>query len=139
VSDSTAAAPVAGAETEDNRPPPGAVNPAVTQANIGSTICAPGWTATVRPPAAYTRALKRRQIAARHLRDTAPGDYEEDHAIALELGGAPADPDNLWPEPIAAAQRADGMERRLHDQVCARTTSLAAAQTAILEYKRGNG
>lgn len=42
---------------------PGAVNPAVTQANINDTICVPGWTATVRPPESYTERLKRRQIA----------------------------------------------------------------------------
>ncbi|MBV8598859.1 MAG: hypothetical protein JO017_08565, partial [Actinobacteria bacterium] len=29
---------------------PGATNPDVTQATIGSTICVRGWTATVRPP-----------------------------------------------------------------------------------------
>lgn len=37
---------------------PGAVNPAVTQANIQRTICVPGWTRTVRPPVPYTNALK---------------------------------------------------------------------------------
>ncbi|MGW4529241.1 hypothetical protein [Amycolatopsis sp. NPDC004378] len=28
---------------------PGALNPDVTQASIGSTICVSGWTATIRP------------------------------------------------------------------------------------------
>ena len=41
---------------------PGAVNPAVTQETIYSTICRSGWSASVRPPAAYTGALKRRQL-----------------------------------------------------------------------------
>ena len=41
---------------------PGAINPAVTQANIDSTICVRGWTKTVRPLERYTEALKRRQI-----------------------------------------------------------------------------
>jgi hypothetical protein len=27
-----------------------------------------------------------------------PKDYEEDHLISLELGGAPRDPKNLWPQ-----------------------------------------
>ena len=36
---------------------PGALNPEVTQATIGATICVRGWTQTVRPPQAYTRAL----------------------------------------------------------------------------------
>jgi hypothetical protein len=51
---------------------PGALNPEVTQATIGTTICVRGWTQTVRPPQAYTHALKRQQIrefgyADRHL------------------------------------------------------------------------
>ena len=37
---------------------PGALNPDVTQVNIHSTICVPGWTATIRPPPDYTDALK---------------------------------------------------------------------------------
>jgi hypothetical protein len=28
-----------------------------------------------------------------------PSNYEEDHFIPLELGGAPKNPKNLWPEP----------------------------------------
>ena len=33
---------------------PGALNPEVTQATIGATICVRGWTQTVRPPQQYT-------------------------------------------------------------------------------------
>jgi hypothetical protein len=36
---------------------PGAINPAVTQANIGETICMKGWTKTVRPPERYTEVF----------------------------------------------------------------------------------
>jgi hypothetical protein len=43
---------------------PGTANPDVTQATIGSTICRAGYTATIRPPASYTDALKRQQIVA---------------------------------------------------------------------------
>jgi hypothetical protein len=41
---------------------PGAINPAVTQDDIESTICVRGWTRTVRPPRQYTEGLKREQI-----------------------------------------------------------------------------
>jgi len=58
---------------------PGATNPDVTQASIGSTICRAGYTGTIRPPAAYTSALKRQQIVAYGHPDTNPADYEEDH------------------------------------------------------------
>jgi hypothetical protein len=37
---------------------PGATNPAVTQATIGSTICRSGFTASIRPPVSCTDALK---------------------------------------------------------------------------------
>lgn len=66
-----------------------ALNPAVTQASIGQTICVRGWTATVRPPESYTEALKREQIAQEGL----PGglsSYEEDHLLS---GGGVADDD----------------------------------------------
>src|SRR5581483_11403862 len=69
--------------------PVGALNPDVTQSNIATTICVRGWTATVRPPETYTTTLKVRQLAALAYADQNPADYEEDHIIPLELGGAP--------------------------------------------------
>jgi hypothetical protein len=108
----------------------------VTQAKIRSTICVLGWT-TVRPPASYTTNLKRRQIVAYGYRDHLLADYEEDHLVSLEIGGAPRDPKNLWPEPYAVklsdgrsvgARVKDLIENRLHDLVCAGQISLAAAQ-----------
>jgi hypothetical protein len=119
---------------------PGAINPAVTQATIGSTICVSGWTATVRPPSAYTTDLKRQQIVAYGYGDPKLADYEEDHLISLEIGGAPRDPKNLWPEPYTVklsdgrpvgARVKDLIENRLHDLVCAGRMSLAAAQHEI--------
>ena len=47
-----------------------ALNPAVTPATIGSTICVSGWTATVRPPESYTEDLKRSQIRTEGLPGT---------------------------------------------------------------------
>jgi len=77
---------------------PGVTNPQVTQANIQQTICVKGWTATIRPPASYTDALKKQQLQAPRFRDKNPTHYEEDHFISLELGGNPRDAKNLWPE-----------------------------------------
>ena len=70
---------------------PGALNPAVTQATIGFTICVSGWTATIRPDTAFTDALKVKQIGQYGYTDTSTASYEEDHLISLELGCAPAD------------------------------------------------
>ncbi|MHA6758041.1 hypothetical protein [Streptacidiphilus sp. PAMC 29251] len=113
---------------------PGAYNPVVTQSTIGSTICVSGWTATVRPPTSYTNALKVAQIDQYGYADTSTADYEEDHFIPLELGGAPRDVHNLWPEPRYGAKTAtgkDGVETKLKNAVCKGTVTLAAARTAI--------
>lgn len=82
---------------------PGAINPAVTAATIDTTICVRGWTQTVRPPVSYTEPLKKRQIRTFGYVDRRPWHYEEDHLIPLDLGGSPASPLNLWPEPHLGA------------------------------------
>ena len=119
---------------------PGALNPAVTEATIGTTICVSGWTATIRPPASYTTSLKVQQIARYGYTDTSTTAYEEDHLIPLQLGGAPSDPLNLWPQPYAArlpdgrdvgARVKDAFETLLKRQVCAGTLTLGAAQAEI--------
>ena len=109
---------------------PGAINPNVTQGNIGQTICAYGWTKTVRPPASYTEELKRSQISEYGETRTIY-DYEEDHLIPLELGGAPSDPHNLWPDPGASPNRKDDVESAANRAVCDGTMTLAAAQHQI--------
>jgi hypothetical protein len=102
----------------------------VTQANIRSTICAKGWTSTVRPPASYTDALKRRQMVQYGL--TGPrSTYEEDHLIPLELGGSPTDPHNLWPEPERSPNPKDNVESLANHAVCSGRLLLADAQRSI--------
>jgi hypothetical protein len=114
----------------DPRCTPGALNPAVTQATIGSTICGRGWTATVRPPESVTEAEKRASLVA--YGDHLPlSYYEYDHLVPLELGGATNDPRNLWPEPGATPNPKDGLEDELNQKVCAHQMSLASAQRAI--------
>ncbi|MFF9483159.1 hypothetical protein [Streptomyces sp. NPDC014733] len=113
---------------------PGANNPDVTQSTIDKTICVPGWTSTVRPPTSYTNPLKVQQIGEYGYTDTSTADYEEDHLIPLELGGAPRDPKNLWPEPRYGTQPAaskDSVENKLKTAVCNGTVKLDAARTAI--------
>lgn len=109
---------------------PGATNSNVTQANIAETICRSGWTKTVRPPVSYTDELKRQQMAA--YGDTGSmREYEEDHQIPLELGGAPSDPKNLWPEPGASPNPKDRVENALNEAVCDGRMSLTVAQREI--------
>jgi hypothetical protein len=122
---------------------PGALNPAVTQATIHTTICVSGWTATIRPPESFTDALKVKQIAQYAYIDTSTSDYEEDHLISLELGGAPADARNLWPEPYTdalsdgrstGARTKDEFETKLKTEVCAGTITLAQGQADIGDH-----
>lgn len=110
--------------------PPGALNPAVTQSNIQSTICKSGWTATIRPPVSYTNGLKQTQMAERHLSGR-PSDYEEDHFIPLELGGHPTKVDNLWPQPIQQARIKDKWETAYNRAVCGGKLTLVQAQQKI--------
>ena len=58
---------------------PGVADPRVHQDNIRQTICVPGYTRGVRPPASYTDHLKRQGIVDYGYTDTNPADYEEDH------------------------------------------------------------
>jgi len=115
---------------------PGMTNPDVSQANIDSTICNPGYTQTIRPPAYYTTTLKKQQIKKWHYLDTDASHYEEDHLISLEIGGHPRDPANLWPQPYQGKWNArvkDELENKLHKMVCAHQLTLRDAQTAISE------
>jgi hypothetical protein len=114
----------------DHRCTSGAISPAVTQANIGSTICIRGYTRGVRPPESVTEAEKRASMAA--YGDVGPlHDYEYDHLVPLELGGATNDPRNLWPEPGRTPNPKDQLENRLREMVCAGELRLAAAQREI--------
>ena len=113
---------------------PGALNATVRQDNIDDTICSRGWTRTIRPPAGFTNTLKHRQIRDYGYADTRMRNYEEDHLVPLELGGAPDDPANLWPQPRdgqwTAADK-DKLESQLRKRVCKHKLSLAQAQAMI--------
>lgn len=110
---------------------PGAINPDVTQANIHSTICVRGWTATIRPPQSYTAPLKLQLMRVYgYYNGHSTTGYELDHLISLELGGAPKDVANLWPE-VGVPNPKDRVENTTKALVCAGKMTLAAAQIKI--------
>jgi hypothetical protein len=119
----------------DRRCTPGAVNPAVTPATIARTICAAGWTATVRPPERVTEPEKLASLRA--YGEAGASGYEYDHLVPLELGGAVNDPRNLWPEPDYGTRQGfdlnpkDELETLLKHRVCEGRLSLAEAQRQI--------
>jgi hypothetical protein len=113
---------------------PGATSDAVTQDNIQQTICSPLYTKKVRPPTSYTGPLKLQMMKDYGLADP-PSDVSLDHLIPLEIGGAPQNPANLWPEKHdslgSGSQSKDKVENDLHRAVCSGKVSLTAAQQAI--------
>jgi hypothetical protein len=123
---------------------PGAIDPSVTQDSIQSTVCVRGYTKTVRPPAYYTNKLKKKQMREYGYQDRNPKHYEEDHLIALSIGGNPRDPRNLWPEPRKSewnAKKKDQLEFVLYRMVCEGKISLKDAQDEMASdwigaYKR---
>ena len=116
---------------------PGLTNPAVTQKNIGTTICVVGYTKTIRPPVSYTNKLKYDQL---HSGYNVQGDmnmrnYEEDHLIPLEVGGHPSSKLNLFPQYYAATYGArvkDRLENKIHLLVCSGKITLKAGQAAFV-------
>jgi hypothetical protein len=118
---------------------PGALNPAVTQATIATTICAVGWTRTVRPSERVTGVEKRASMAA-YVVVGPTSAYEYDHLVPLELGGAINDPRNLWPEPDYPGVSSssffrnpkDHLEDRLKRLVCDGQMPLGQAQRLIV-------
>ncbi|MFC5908183.1 hypothetical protein [Streptacidiphilus monticola] len=118
---------------------PGAVSPAVTQANLSRTICRKGgYTSDIRPPASITGREKKANAKSYGYTGSL-ADAEYDHLISLQLGGDPNDPRNLWVEPPSPGHKhgqgvnnpKDSVETHLHTAICAGKVTLAAAQQAI--------
>jgi hypothetical protein len=117
---------------------PGAFNPTVRQSAIKKTICKSGWTKKIRPPVAFTNALKIKQMVL-YEETGLPSAYEEDHFIPLELGGAPRNPKNLWPEPRPQSKVSDPLENKLKWKVCKGLMKLAKARATIRLFKDTQG
>jgi hypothetical protein len=117
---------------------PGVLNPDVTQATIGATVCKAGWTRTIRPPTSYTNDLKEKGLVQYHLHGPLSA-FQEDHLISLELGGNPTDPRNLWPEPYPRAADVDRIENELNHKLCTGALTLAQAQATESALKHNSG
>jgi hypothetical protein len=132
-SSKTAVSPRADSVHPDLALTPGAADPAVTQANIATTICTSGYTAAVR---SVPEAVNAKVYAEYGITSHPTGAYDIDHLIPLEVGGS-NDLANLWPEPTTGTNNShdkDAVENRLHVAVCARQMTLAAAQAQIIHW-----
>ena len=87
-----------------------ALNPEVSQATINDTICAAGYSYTVRPSYWESARIKLAMLKARGETWLDAPKYELDHIIPLCLGGSPTDPSNLQLEPWDEATRKDRVE-----------------------------
>jgi hypothetical protein len=110
----------------DPRCTPGAIRSGVSLA----TICASGYSRSVRPPESFTEPLKLRQMRAYDLPGS-PRDYEEDHLVPLSIGGAPRDPRNLWPEPRSGPNNAEQTDRLETWMACAGRIPLGHFQRRV--------
>jgi hypothetical protein len=111
--------------------PDAACTPGATDGGLPmAQLCPVAHTRQVRPPVSYTNALKRAQMRAYGYTGS-PANFEEDHLIPLALGGAPRNPQNLWPEPHPAPNEKDTVEGAAHDAVCSRKIGLLDAQHRI--------
>lgn len=109
---------------------PGALNPAVRQNTIQTTICRRGYSSSIRPSTSVTGPEKLASIRAYGFHQR-PSAYEYDHLISLELGGAANDSRNLWPENGGSPNLKDKVENYLHTRVCDGRMLLARAQRII--------
>jgi hypothetical protein len=116
------------------KPPSGALNEAVTQANVRRTICSPAWTAGVRPPAPFIAETKARLLKEAGIAPAEAAKYELDFLVPLSLGGHPRKPENLWLQPVDGAWGArtkDRLEAKLRRLVCSGEVPLREARDAI--------
>lgn len=114
--------------------PPGALNPDVRADTVHSTICIPGYTATVRPSTSFTNGVKVKLMREAGLPSADAGAYELDHRVPLALGGHPRALANFqlqpWDGPEGAKAK-DRLEKRLQMLVCAGRVPLDDARAEI--------
>jgi hypothetical protein len=108
-------------------------NPSLTPGAIltsdASTICASGYASSVRDVSTATKEQVYAEYGVSYPQ--APGAYEVDHFIPLEIGGS-NDIQNLWLEPASPTpgfHQKDQFENFEHGQVCSGTISAAEAQS----------
>lgn len=100
-------------------------------ANItAAQVCVAGYAQSARD---VPQAEKDQVYAEYGITQHAPGAYEIDHEISLEIGGS-NNIKNLWPQSYTGPYNAhmkDTLENFLHDQVCTGSLQLQCAQRAI--------
>jgi hypothetical protein len=121
---------MAASQSPPIRPDP-QLTPGATLEVTTSDLCVPGYTKKVRN---VPSSVKQQVYAEYGMTSHAPGEYEVDHLIPLELGGSNS-LKNLWPESRQTqpwnARVKDQLENTLHQLVCDGKVDLATAQQDI--------
>jgi len=111
-------------------------NPTLTPGAVlttdASTICVPGYAASVRDVSTATKKKVYAEYGVSYPQPT--GAYEVDHFIPLEIGGS-NDITNLWLEPATPTpgfHEKDQFENFEHGQVCHGEISAAEAQRRMV-------
>lgn len=111
--------------------PDPALTPGAVLTTDAAAVCAPGYAKSVRHTSGK---LKAKVYRAYGIASHRPGDYEIDHVISLELGGADVF-ENLFPQSYRTrpwnASVKDRLENWLHREVCAGRMPLEEAQREI--------
>ncbi len=107
------------------------LTPGVIAISDTAKICGTAWGKDERH---VTEGMKQQVFASYGIPWTRHDEFEVDHLISRELGGADAVA-NLWPESYGTlpfnAHSKDRLENLLHKLVCARQLTLQQAQNAI--------
>jgi hypothetical protein len=96
---------------------PGATD-AHAAAHPHETICVAGYASSARLRERDAERIKLALLDSYQATEPSAS-YVLDQLVAIEDGGSPTDPRNLWPQPIAQAKQKDAIEHYLHRQICA--------------------
>jgi hypothetical protein len=113
-------------ENPDWRLTPGAI----ATRNLAQ-ICTRGYASSVRPRGAVWVHLKAAMYQRYGIASGQHYGHVADHLIPLEIGGAPDDQRNLWPQPYDESHQKDEIENELHVLICDRRMPIDAAQARI--------
>lgn len=115
----------------NNALPDSACTPGAILTTKTRSICASGYTKTVRKvPLSETKKV----FAEYGIPYSLHAKYEVDHLVSLELGGS-NDISNLWPESrtiVNGSLVKDKFENTLHAEVCSGKITIKAAQSEIV-------
>jgi hypothetical protein len=134
----TAALTACAAQADVAELPNAALTPGAVVSRDVATVCRRGYSRTVRRPDDDNwHAFARHIFATYGVPYAQHREYELDHLVPLEIGGAPADARNLWPQPLEEALAKDRVEDALHAASCYRRgyhglhVTLEQAQRAV--------